>query len=160
MTHPALPDEPINAFLDDEILEQEFQIFSRYLIGENAHPDYSERYAEACKVHLTDCAPSRALAVVRLRPLTVGPLEAASNVFTPSDELCRKLLIATAVLEAGTDYTDHFLPRQQGVLGILFTLAFQGIRSVIKVLLGLIILMWIGERSFSDFESQKGTETT
>jgi len=149
-----LPDDRPNAALDEERLEREFEIFAKYLVGEEPPEDFFERYVQACQNTLWDCPPSPFIKQVLKKPWLLGPLDAALGLVKPRDEIRKKLLIATAILEASPNYTEHFLSQQQGIILLCLKMSWVGLTSGFKLLIGLVLLLLLKE-DFSFDESDR-----
>lgn len=127
-------------------LRREFVLFTHYIIRQKPLDNYLLRYIAACQKLLAECPPSKALPLLDERPWLLGPLDAACGLLRPQDELRQKLLIASAVLEAGPDYAPHFLPRRLSVPRLFLTFAWCGIRWLLKLLVGTVVLLILLDR--------------
>lgn len=127
------------------LLSRECRVLSRYLIGREPTRDVLERYERAVgtlfhsgedDAHLVQAAVDR--------PWLLPYLDAACGIVRREDLLRRKLLLLTAILEATTEYTRHFLPRRVSRPGFAFRLAFHGTRAALQAAVGLALLPLMG----------------
>lgn len=146
MPRPEPVNSPLTAELRSQELRREFRLFARYVVGQKPLDSYTDRYVAGCQTLLVDCPPSKVLPLVEQRPWLLGPLDAACGLLRPQDELRQKLLIASAVLEAGPDYAEHFLPRRLSVPSLLFTLGWNGFKWVAKLVVGLVVMLVLLDR--------------
>ncbi len=136
----------LKAELRPQELHQEFRLWCKYIIREKPLPCYTQRYIAACQKLLVDCPPSKVLPLIIKRPGLIGALDSACGVLRPQDELRQKLLIASAILEAGPHYTAYFLPRRQSVPRLLLNLSWNGLLWLIKLSVGLVIMLILLDR--------------
>lgn len=123
-------------------LEEEASLLGRYLVGREPSPELCERYARAHRTLLAGPTDPRDLALMRFvhrHPWSLGPLDAACGLLRPGRLLRNKILVMAAVLEATTDFAEHFLPRQSGWPGLLWIVLWQGASASLRAALGLAL---------------------
>lgn len=120
-------------------LESQAQLFARYLIGRPASPQAVRLYEAA----MTDSRPNdsdrKLLNFMVSHPASIGLIDAGLVFHNSYSEARRRLYVMFAILEAGTEYYDYFLPKKRSPFYIL-VIFYAGIRGVIKAALGLILV--------------------
>ena len=133
----------------DRCLIAECLAFACYLTDRDPPQELVERYVAASRIlfreePLSQSSPE--LGFVRRHPSTLPFIDAAAGLFRPESLVRKKLLLAAAILEATPSQADFFLGEAENPFFICLTLIWQGIRSAVKIVLGIPVL-WIAQRS-------------
>ena len=100
-------------------------------------PELEKRYFRALKNNDLE----HSLDKIFLRfPFSIGPCDAISKFFYSSSSLQRRLLIGAALVECDVQSAEWLLPKDRDFLDLFFGLFIIGIRSVIKMAIGTILL--------------------
>jgi len=132
--------------VEEESLEQEAHVFSRYLLDRDPSPKMIERYASANRTLLTEQAlPSdRTLLRFCLTHLWAVPfLDAAAGFLRPDSLLRRKIYIMAAILETSPLFANRFLPKRTHPIALVFRLAVWGTVAAMKVVFGVPLLLLV-----------------
>ncbi len=125
--------------MTSEDLTVECRVLTRYLLSRSPSSAVVERYARACAAF----APPGRIDVLRFalrNPWAIGPLDAACGFLDPTNELRKRLLLLSAILETTTEHADRFLPRPRALPLLLLELGYHGTLALLKLLLGVILL--------------------
>src|SRR5207249_778165 len=114
--------------------DSESRLFGRYLLDIEPSLELQQRYAAACRKLFADPAPPE-LRFVRRHPWALPLVDAAAGLRHPQSELRQRLLLMAAILETTPDYAEFFLTTPSPA-----TVVWQGIRSAVKIALGIPIL--------------------
>ncbi|MEM8962957.1 MAG: hypothetical protein AAGD38_15855 [Acidobacteriota bacterium] len=130
-------------------LDQEARIFGEYVLGVEPSPALIERYRDAH--HHLDLKPTSpddiaVLAVVRERPWTVAPLDAALAWVRPRATLRAKLITMAAIQETTPELIEHFDRSPRGRVRLFGELATIGTRAAIDIVVGVVLLMTVVRR--------------
>src|SRR5262245_31578228 len=130
----------------NEQVPVEAAVFARYLVGGEPARELLVRYGAACRARLPG-APERrdslVLEFIHGNSWALGPLDAACGLLRPRCALRQRLLIMAAVLEATPVYADEFLPRHETAGGLALVLAWVGLTTVFKTVVGVPLLLII-----------------
>jgi len=132
----------------DAELAAECLVFARYLLGKRPPQELVERYIAANRslIREGESGPGGPeLRFVRRHPSTLPFVDAAAGLLKPESLLRRKLLVMTAILEATPVYADFFLREPGGPLSVFGKLLWQGIRSAVKITLGIPVF-WVARK--------------
>ncbi len=124
---------------------QDFRLISRYLMDADPPVELVNRYVAAHRKLLGDDVISE-WEFVRRHPRLLPYLDAAAGIFAPRSLLRRKILLAAAVLEASPAYAGFFLEENENRLHLLCVLFWQGVRSAVKLAVGLPLLFMARRR--------------
>ncbi|MCC6545600.1 hypothetical protein IT570_00410 [Candidatus Sumerlaeota bacterium] len=127
-------------------LATECRQFSRYLIGRSPSPAIVARYTRACETfsgELLSRSDQSAYRFARRHPWSLGFLDAGCGVMDGANPLRKRLLIASAILEATTDHADLFLPRTRSLVPALIVVAWQGLAAAGKIAVGVPLLLLV-----------------
>ncbi len=131
---------------DHEYLIHEARVFMDYLIGCTDARDAYELYASAHKHHFTSPQNAFDNFVVRISvtsPFLLPLLDSACVFWRPSCLLRSKLVLASAILEADTEHCQVFFPRPERPVSLIAKCTLLGIRFLLQLLPGLILLAFI-----------------
>ena len=125
----------------------EANLFCQYIVGSLPSEKVVERYETI--LHSSPVTISsedtKIISFVHKHPRLLGAVDSYAALFMPHSEIRRRLYILFAVLESTPEYSEQFLPKDRGAL-YLFVIAGVSIRTVFRVLLGVIIVNYIGAR--------------
>jgi hypothetical protein len=125
-------------------LEKEAIIFTSYLTGTRPSSDIIERYVHACeKLNLSfEGKDEKYTQVVLRRPFLLPFVDAALAPQPKKTYLRKKIWVMLAILETTTAYYPVFTSKNYSFAGWIL-IFYKGVRSVIKFLIGTIILLFI-----------------
>ncbi|HEV1995132.1 MAG TPA: hypothetical protein VGR03_12455 [Candidatus Acidoferrum sp.] len=122
---------------------KEFNLFARYLIGQEAPDELLPRYVRANSILFREgCDPKEtaAVAFVCRHPRTLPYMDAACGLLRPDHLLRKKLLVIMAILETTPALADHFLSRAtRGIWPLLAEVAWTGLVASVKGIVGLVL---------------------
>ncbi len=133
----------------DAELAAEGVLIARYLVGKAPPADLIARYIAANRRLLREVADGASepeVRFVRRHPAALPLIDAASGLLTRPSLVRKKVYIMAAVLEATPVYADFFLKPPPPIPLLLLGLGWQGLRSLLKVAIGLPLLMWVRRR--------------
>jgi hypothetical protein len=125
-------------------LRKEATLYTQYLINRHPSEEIIERYAHANRKLAIDSDIGPDASIVRFslaHPWSIPFLDAAAGLLRPEALLRKKIYTMSAVLEASTKYTEHFLPSLQSSPAFIMQLVYSGLLALIKVLIG--IPLWL-----------------
>jgi hypothetical protein len=121
----------------------EFELFARYLLGQEAPDELLPRYLNANSILFREgCDPKEtaAVAFVSRYPRTLPYIDAACGLLRPDHLLRKKLLVMMAILETTPALADHFLSRPtRGMLPLFAEVAWTGLVASVKAVVGLVL---------------------
>jgi len=132
----------------DAELATECQVLARYLIGQEPPQELVDRYIAANRILIKEegSGPLESeLRFVRRNPSTLPFIDAAAGLLKPESLLRKKLLVMTAILEATPIYAGFFLREPVHPLVLSGQLLWQGIRSAVKITLGIPVF-WVAQK--------------
>ncbi len=132
----------------EELWRREARLFARHLIGTRAPTGFIDQYIGAQKsLRWARRHPmsDRLVRAFHRSPHWLPALDAGTALLDRDGLLRRKLLLATALLEARTDTTQHFLPRNEFIAIPLIRVLWHGALGVLWACVGLP-LVWILSR--------------
>jgi hypothetical protein len=127
---------------DDTQLENEARLFTRYLVGREAHKLVA-RYRDASRALFyqpANAAETAVVAYVHRHPWSLPFLEAASALLRPGSLLRNKVLMMGAILETSAAIAEEFLPRNVSLAGLVLRVLAGGTAAVVRTLLGAPLL--------------------
>ncbi len=127
--------------------KEEARLFCQYIVGSLPSQEIIERYETILRsspVAVTS-KDAKIISFVHRHPRLLGAIDSYAALFMPHSEIRRRLYVLFAVLESTPEYSEEFLPKDRGAL-YLFVIAGVSIRTVFRVLLGIIIVSYIGAR--------------
>lgn len=129
-------------------LEAEFARFSRYIVGRQGTRRLARRYAlAATRLGLVgESGDEELLKLVRRFPMLLGPLDAAAAFLRPSHLLRKRLLLATAILEATTEHASRFLPRHRSLPGFIFVGCVVAIVTALRLAVGVPLFLLLEDK--------------
>ncbi len=130
----------------DNVLEQEANNYSRYLLDRDPSKDIVERYIHASRklgIDAVSISDSKIMEFSHAHPWTIPFLDAAVGLLQPEALLRKKIYTMAAILEASPLYTEHFLPKRLSPLTLLFQLIFNCLTAGIKIIVGIPMLILI-----------------
>jgi hypothetical protein len=132
--------------LNKEQLRAESFLITRYLLRCDPSEELSKRYVDAnlsllAEQHSLKRNPE--LSFIRRYPMSLPFIDAAAGLLSPESIVRKKILIMTAILEATPVHASFFLQRQDSAFKVIGSLAWQGLRSMFKLAIGIPIYMLI-----------------
>lgn len=124
----------------DDSLEAEAAAIHRALFGREVPRDLARRYADAHPHALTRVTDAERAWMARAVGTDLEALEVVLRRRRPDHVLCRKFRLLATLSEASPEYYDDFVNETSGRIGAFWTLAWHGIRSLLKSLKGTILL--------------------
>jgi len=131
----------------DPVLEEEALLFARYLIDCDPPREMVVRYIDANRrlgVNAVTAADEHILNFSVSHPWSIPFLDAAAGILRPEAVLRKKIYIMAAVLEASPRYPECFLPVNLSSLVLFLRLIINGFTACIKIMIGIPMLMLIG----------------
>ena len=128
---------------DDE-LAGDCKLITRYLLDRDPTPELVERYRVAYRRILADGrtgAEPEWLWICR-HPGALPFVDAAAALLDPQSALRKRVFLMAALLEATPAYSEFFLRASDRRVRLITGLAWQGLRSAAKVLIGIPVLFW------------------
>jgi hypothetical protein len=122
-----------------DILEKEAQLFTKYLVGEEAGPQAIRLYKAAMANSRPNKTDQKLLNFMVSHPASIGFIDAGLVFHNSTSEARRRLYVMFAIIEASPKYYDYFLPADRSPLYV-FAAAYSGIRAVVKAGLGLLLV--------------------
>ncbi|MBX3133299.1 MAG: hypothetical protein KF689_07945 [Gemmatimonadaceae bacterium] len=130
-------------------LEREARQLTRYLIDADCPPHLVQRYVQGHRVVVPP--PLRVEAAVVSfgfgHPWSLPLLDAAAAWLPDGNGLRQKVLLMTAILEAGPEFAHEFLPRPASRLATLVHLAGIAAAAALRVFVGVPLTLIIRWRS-------------
>lgn len=125
----------------NQTLDQQAEVFGRYLIGEYPSAAAKKLYIDAITHNpgKLDDIDQTLLRFVTKKPWALGLIDASLPFYKPESEVRRRLYVLLAILEATPQYHDKFLPTDRG-LGYIFYLAYCGIRAIFRTVVGSLLV--------------------
>jgi hypothetical protein len=125
-------------------LEQESVIICRYLTGRDPGEKATALYCGAHnRLPLQLSAKEAATWQHCLSsPFVLGSVEAALAIKNPDSLIRKKILLMLAILESTPAFHDFFLPQKRSAF-YLFKLLFTGIKAILKIINGYLLLLFI-----------------
>lgn len=130
----------------DNVLEQEANNYSRYLLDRDPPKDMIERYIHASRklgIDAVSISDSKIMEFSHAYPWTIPFLDAATGLMHPDALIRKKIYTMAAVLEASTLFTEAFLPRTLSPLSLFVRLISSGIIAGIKIIIGMPLLLYL-----------------
>ena len=126
---------------------EEAALFCQYIIDSFPSQEVVHRYETILNSSSVKVTPkdARIIAFAHKHPRMLGAIDSYAALFMPHTEIRRRLYILFAVLESTPEHSEQFLPKDHGALYWL-VIAGVSIRTVFRVLLGVIIVNYIGAR--------------
>ena len=130
-------------------LADESVMITNYLLGCDPPKEIVGRYV-AANIALFGKqivgAQDSELNFVLRHPSMLPFIEAAAGIIKPDSILRRKIFVMSAILETTPKYANFFLDIPDSIFKILCYLAWNGLRGVIKLAVGIPIFVIIGKR--------------
>lgn len=123
-------------------LENECQLFTRYLVDEAPSQEIINMYIMGNSSLLSDSQLDTDLSLVafiRQYDWALPFLDAACAILQPHSLLRKKILLMVAILEASPHYTKHFLPERVSMVRFFFTMVRYGFQTGLKIVFGFCI---------------------
>lgn len=127
---------------EDRALTAESITIARYLIGRTPSPELQQRYAAACRKRLGESMDVE-LQFARRHPCSWPFLDAATGFLHPQSAVRQRGFLMLAVLEASPEFAEFFLKPPEKPVRLVTRLVWQGIRSTVKVAVGVPLLLWV-----------------
>ncbi len=122
-----------------ETLETQAQIFTQYLVGRQASPQAIQVYKDAMATSHPDATDEKLLRFMVRHPHSLGFIDAGLVFHRSTSEARRRLYVMLAILEASTEYSDSFLPKDRSPF-YLFVIFYSCVRGVFRAALGLLLV--------------------
>jgi uncharacterized protein YbjT (DUF2867 family) len=122
-----------------EFEQREAEILYKYIYSSsgvdfNFTPELKERYDIALKNN----GLNNKISLIFLRfPFLIGSVDIVSKFLYPQSSLQRRLLIVSSLCECDTQSADWLLPKDRDFLDLFFGLLIIGLRSFIKIIVGI-----------------------
>jgi NADH dehydrogenase len=126
---------------DREELAVDSCILARYLLDVELPRELQYRYAAACLKLLGDQADVEWRFVQR-HTWALPFIDAGAGLLRPSSGVRQRVFLMAAILEATPLYADFFLAPRPRVTHLLLAMILQGMRYVVKVIVGIPIFMF------------------
>jgi hypothetical protein len=126
-----------------ETLQNQAQIFGRYLVGTQPDKRAVDLYVKAMTGTNAKGADATLLQYLQKHPRSVGLIDGGLALVSPQSEVRRRLYIMFAILEASPAYVDKFLPQDRSKLYALHIIGV-GIRAAFRGVIGMIIVKIVG----------------
>lgn len=125
----------------NQVLNKEALIFATYLLGEKPTQRVVVLYIQAIQnivfnYHTKD---QKFLRLIYKRPFLLPYLDAGLAVIIPTSTVRHKLLLMSAIIETQPNYAHLFLNQKRSAF-YLFTIAWVGARSILKALVGILLV--------------------
>ena len=131
----------------DSVLEEEALLFARYLLDCDPPREMVVRYIDANRrlgVNAVTASDEHILNFSVSHPWSIPFLDAAAGIFRPEAVLRKKIYAMAAVMEASPRYSECFLPVSLSPLALFPRLIANGLTACIKIMIGIPMLMLIG----------------
>jgi len=125
-----------------EVLVDECQRITHYLLGKRPPHDLVQRYIEANGILFSGeiSSSDRAIvAFVQRNPWSLPYLDAVLSILSPGCLLRNKILLMVAILESTPQFVDAFTSEPFSILQFLCRMAGYGISSVFKFSIGILV---------------------
>jgi hypothetical protein len=128
---------------DDVLLTRQAQVFTRYLIGEEADELSIRLYIQAHKkLPITLSAKEeKRLNFLIGNPTFIGMADGALALTNQESGIRKKLYVLFSILESSPAFAKHFLPKTNNTP--ILSIIGSGIRALWNALTGMILLVWI-----------------
>ena len=124
----------------DQSIAADFKLIAGYLFDADPPAELTDRYVAAHRELFGDVAAPE-WEFVRRHPRALPYLDAATGMLARQSLLRKKVLLASAILEASPAYADFFVAGVEGRIRILGLLAWQSALGVGKLALGAPLLL-------------------
>lgn len=120
---------------------QEALLLASYILGQAPLKPYLSRYEDALNTlnPIGDSQDEKLLRLCHRFPSLLHLVDAATALSKRDSAIRKKLILMAAILEAGPDYTDLFLPQNRSRLYSLRSL-YQATLSILNTLFGSVLL--------------------
>jgi hypothetical protein len=128
-----------------QLLEQEAELFGRYLVGQPPRALARRLYAERLSrqpVALT-AADEKLLDFIHHHPRSLGLIDAGLAWRRPNSALRWRLFVLFAILESMPEHSAAFLPRQRP-RPYLLVVAGRGVLASVKAIIGSLVIGAVG----------------
>jgi hypothetical protein len=129
---------------EKEILKKEAKAFCIYLVGADATEQAIDLYASAnnkLDIRLNEREQKRLKFLLR-NTVMIPSADAALALIYPQGGIRKKIYVMFSIVESIPAYSRYFLPQTESK-GFIFSAFFRIILAGIKVITGLILLLWI-----------------
>jgi hypothetical protein len=126
--------------MDEQALKAEADALHRALFGRDLPAEIARRYAEAHAHALTKITEAERGWMVRAAGADLEALEIAVRRRSPDHVLTRKMKLLVYLCEASPEYFDVFVNESPRRLAAFFALAWQAVRTSLKLLKGRLVL--------------------
>jgi hypothetical protein len=83
------------------------------------------------------------LQFARRHPSAWPFLDAAAGILRPHSAVRQRVFLMVAVLEASPEFAEFFLKPPEKPLRLVAGLVWQGVRSMVKIAVGVPLLLWV-----------------
>ena len=127
--------------MDSYSLEPEAELFGGYLLKRPPNENVKKFYIKAVSNTFIEIKGSdkKVLDFLYRNRWSIGFIDSGLALLYPHSEIRKRIYIMFALLESSPEYVDLFLPKKRNFL-YLFVLFFVGIRSILKSLIGILLL--------------------
>ncbi len=128
----------------NSLLEQEAELFSRYLLNRSPDKLAVELYSRAIKQTSASLTPQdqKLLPFLKNNTWSMGIIDSGLAFINPHSEIRRRLYFMLSILESIPENHDLFLPKKRNQL-YLIVVVYHGTRATIKALLGSLLIKMI-----------------
>ena len=123
------------------LLDKEAQVIATYLLGKKANGQVINLYQQAMQVlELNYINKDRKILQLLMKRRYLLPyLDAGLAILRPNSVVRQKILVMSAIIETQYQYASLFLNQKLSCF-YLFTIAWVGTRSILKAILGIILV--------------------
>ena len=123
------------------LLDKEAQVIATYLLGKKANGQVINLYQQAMQVlELNYINKDRKILQLLMKRRYLLPyLDAGLAILRPNSVVRQKILVMSAIIETQPQYASLFLNQKRSFF-YLFTIAWVGTRSILKAILGIILV--------------------
>lgn len=123
-------------------LRMESKLMTRYILGCFPSNDLSDRYIAASQKLFGDHSEKESpeLQFIHRYPWTLPFIDASAGLLNPQSIVRKKILLMMAILETTPIHAEFFLHRQEPPVKLVINLIWNGLRSVVKLGIGIPIL--------------------
>ena len=135
----------------DQRLKNESVLIAKYLIGSHLPKELSDRYVSANQELMKNFVPENTYAeldFILRHDWTLPFIDAAAGLLLPNSIVRKKVLLMAAILETSPFYASQFFQKPDSALKILIICAWNGFRSIFKLIIGIPILI-VARREFN-----------
>ena len=141
---PAVSRSPVKQEASDVELAHDCRLITRYLLDCDPTPELVARYRDAWRQFssIGEISLDPQWRWLRRHSWALAFVDAAAALLRPDAAVRKQVFVMTALLETTPDHAEFFLESPGGLAGSIVELTVQGVRTVVKVMIGIPLLFW------------------